>query len=261
MKPPRGALITGGSTGIGLAIAKQLARRGTRVALCARTRAKLDAAAAEIRAVGGDPIVFVANLADPNEAVDVVRSAREALGQMDMVIANAGIGANRHAARLAPQDILPTLQLNMVGACTTLVAAIPHLVENGGGHLVGISSIAGYRGLPGSAAYSASKAGLSTFLESLRVDLRRHGVKVTDIRPGFVKTPLTDRNRFWMPFLMEADTAAEKILRAIERGRPVYTFPWPMMLSVRLLSMLPNWLYDRIGARIEVEKRPPSEDT
>ncbi|MBK8012220.1 MAG: SDR family NAD(P)-dependent oxidoreductase [Deltaproteobacteria bacterium] len=253
MKPFKGALITGGSTGIGLATAKALAQRGTRVALCARTRAKLDAAAAEI---GGDPVIFVANLADPTEAADVVRDARAALGRMDLVIANAGIGANRHSSRLTPQDILPTLQLNLLGACTTLVAAIPYLIEDGGGHLVGISSIAGYRGLPGSAAYSASKAGLSTFLESLRVDLRRSGIKVTDIQPGFVRTPLTDRNRFPMPFLMDAERAAAKILRAVERGRPVYTFPWPMMLGVRFLSLLPNWLYDRIGARIEVEKLP-----
>src|SRR5262249_56815547 len=131
----------------------------------------------------------------------------------------------------------------------TPAGASPHMVASQKGHLVGISSIAGYRGLPTSAAYSASKAALSIFLESIRVDLRARGIKVTDIRPGFIDTPLTKKNRFPMPFLLPADEAARRIVRAIDRDKRVYTFPWPMALAIQVIRWMPAWLYDFVARR------------
>jgi short-subunit dehydrogenase len=243
------ALITGGSTGIGADLARVLAQRNVRVAIAARRKEPLLALAGEL---GPRTVVIEADLADPYRAKAVVEEAHAALGHLDLVIANAGTGYNRAAPKLEVEHILDVLRLNVLGACATVTAAIPFMVARGRGHLAGISSLAGYRGLPTSAAYSASKAALSVFLESLRVDLRRSGVVVTDVRPGFVATPLTKKNKFPMPFLMESGEAAERIVRALERRRPVYAFPWPTAALMRLVQMLPNALYDQIMSRAPV---------
>jgi short-subunit dehydrogenase len=124
------------------------------------------------------------------------------------------------------------------------------MLEAKRGHLVGISSLAGYRGLPTSAAYSASKAALSVFLESIRVDLFRTGIKVTDVRPGFIDTAMTRKNKFKMPFLMDAAAAGERIVRAIESEKRVYAFPFPTAFGAAILTLIPRWLYDRFGSRV-----------
>lgn len=240
------ALITGGSTGIGRALAHALARRGTRVVIVARRPEPL----AEARSAFPDLIsTLEADVADPDVATAVVAEAKAKLGALDLVVASAGFGVNKPAAKLQPKDVVSVFRLNVIGACATLTAAIPDMVAARRGCLVGISSVAGARGLPASAAYSASKAALSTFLESLRVDLRGSGVTVVDIRPGFVDTPLTRKNRFRMPFLLSAEEAGQRILQAIERERSVYTFPWQMAAAMQLLRWVPGWVYERMGAR------------
>jgi short-subunit dehydrogenase len=243
------ALITGGSTGIGAALAKELRRRGTKVVICARKKEQLEATAKEL-----DAIPLVADMGDPERAKEVVAEAHHALGSLDLVIANAGFGGNRRATELRPEHIVSMLKTNVLGAFVTVTAAIPIMLEAGRGNLVGISSLAAYRGMPQAAAYSASKAALSAFLESIRVDLYGSGIVVTDVRPGFIDTPLTRRNKFKMPFLMPADTAAIKILGAIARGRRVYAFPWQTWLGAKLLTALPAFIYDRVGSKAKVEK-------
>jgi short-subunit dehydrogenase len=243
------ALITGGSTGMGRAIALRLAAQGTRVMICARRPEPLE----ETKAANPDRIITaIADCADVARAAGIVGEAKEKLGSLDLVIANAGFGINKRAKKLDPKDVIAVLQLNLLGACATLTAAIPPMLAAKRGHLVGISSIAGSRGLPTSAAYSASKAALSIFLESIRVDLHGSGIKVSDIRPGFVDTPLTKKNKFPMPFLLSADEAGRRIVRAIECEKRIYTFPWPMAVGVRVLRMLPGWLYDLIATRAPV---------
>jgi short-subunit dehydrogenase len=240
------ALITGATTGIGAALARQLVARGARVAICGRRVELLNSMRREL----GDAIVTIeADLANTDRAIQVVNEAKECLGSLDLVIANAGFRINKPATSIEPWEVLAVLQLNLLGACATLTAAIPHMVAEGRGHLVGISSIAGVRGFPMSAAYSASKAALSTFLESVRVDLYGSGIKVSDIRPGFIDTPLTETNKFKMPFLMSADDAARLILRALDRERRVYTFPWQMAIAARFLSLVPAVFYDRFSSR------------
>lgn len=238
------ALITGGTSGIGAALARQLVTQGTKVAICGRRVEFLNSMQAEL---GNAIITIEADLSDTDRAVQVVREAKENLGSLDLVVANAGFRINKPASYLEPWEVLSVLQLNLLSACATLTAAIPHMVAEGHGHLVGISSIAGVRGMPMSAAYSASKAGLSTFLESIRVDLYRLGIKVSDIRPGFIDTPLTKNNMFKMPFLVSSEDASRLIIRALERERRVYTFPWQMAIAARLLSLVPNALYDRFS--------------
>lgn len=248
------ALITGGSTGIGAELAKALAKRGTRVAICARRLEPLEATQREI---GDNCIIIQADVSDPDRVVEVVQEANERLGSLHLVVANAGFGFNRPAAKLLPKHFVSMVQTNVIGAFTTLAAAIPIMLEQQRGHLVGVSSLAGYRGLPTGAAYSATKAALSTFLESIRVDLQSTPIRVTDIRPGFVDTPLTQRNRYQMPFLVPADEAALKILGALDAERRVYAFPWPMWLAIKAVTYAPDWLYDAITRRMSV---PEKED-
>lgn len=244
------ALITGASTGIGADLARNLARRGVRVALIARRRELLESLAGEL---GPGTVVVEADLTDPFRAKAAVEEAQGRLGRLDLVIANAGTGYNKAAPKLQVEHIVDVIRLNALGACATVTAAIPYLVQQGSGHLVGVTSLAGMRGLPASAAYSASKAAFSVFLESLRVDLWRAGISVTDVRPGFVATPLTAKNKFKMPFLMTSPEAAERIVRALERKKRVFAFPWPTALAMRFATLLPSFIYERLMSRARVD--------
>jgi short-subunit dehydrogenase len=141
------------------------------------------------------------------------------------------------------------IDTNVTGAVATLGAVLPQMVERGRGHLVGISSLAAFRGLPTRAAYSASKIFLSSFMESLRVDLRGTGVRTTCIYPGWVKSEITAKNTFPMPFLMETEDAVERMGNAIVRGEPVSAFPWPMTHFMQLIHALPNPLFDAVMSR------------
>lgn len=244
----RTALVTGASSGIGAALAKQLAAQGIAVALVARRREALQEVAEAIAQAGGQASIHAADVADPQAAVAAVRAADDALGGLDLVVANAGVGKDRWSGKLTWEDCAQVIGVNVAGATATLVAVLPRMVERKRGHLVGISSIAGIRGLPKLAAYCGSKAYLSTFLESLRIDLRGVGIAVTDVRPGYVRTPMTQSNRS-MPFAVSAEDAAQRIWRTIRARRSVLTFPLPMAAGARTMAALPNVLFDRMMKR------------
>jgi short-subunit dehydrogenase len=243
---PSTLLLTGASSGIGRALALEYARGGTRLALAARRAGELEAVAAQVRDLGGEALCIPVDLTDTDAAAEAVKRADRDLGSLDMVIANAGRGDTKLGTRLTWQDVGPVIDLNVRGAMATLVAAIPIFVAQQRGHLVGVSSLAGIRGLPTSAAYSASKAALSTFLESLRIDLARAGIRVTDVQPGFVATPINEQARHPMPFKWSVDKAASHIARRLERAPAVVAFPWPLVLATRFARLLPAWLYDRV---------------
>jgi len=174
---------------------------------------------------------------------------RAEFGPIDVLIANAGIGATTHAQELRADEVAEVININLLGAVNSAVAVVPEMVARGSGQLVAISSLAAYRGLPKSSAYCASKAALSAFFESLRLDLRATGVDVTIIHPGFIKTPLTAGRHAKMPYLMELEDATRKIVRAIEARKKSYAFPWQLASIVRLGLLLPIPLYDRIALR------------
>jgi len=243
---PSTLLITGASSGIGRALAVEYGAGGASLALCARREAELAKVADEVRAAGGSAVTIPVDVADVDAVAEAVRRAERDLGSLDMVIANAGRGDTQLATRLTWKDVGPVVDVNVRGAFATLVAAIPVFVAQQRGHLVGISSLAGVRGLPTSAAYSASKAALSVFLESLRIDLAPVGIRVTDVQPGFVATPPNENARHPMPMLWPVEKAARTIAHRLEGAPAVVAFPWPLVLATRLSRLLPAWIYDRV---------------
>jgi short-subunit dehydrogenase len=180
---------------------------------------------------------------------DLAARLESEVGPIDIMIANAGIGATTDAAELEAAEVARVFGVNVVGAVASVAAVIPAMVKRGHGQIVAISSLAAYRGLPKSASYAASKAALSSLFESLRLDLEPRGIKVTIIHPGFIKTPLTAGREAKMPFLMELDYAVKKIVSAIEKRKKSYAFPWQLATIVRAGMVMPNWMYDRISRR------------
>jgi short-subunit dehydrogenase len=239
----RSALITGASSGIGAALAKQLAAAGTEVVLVARREHALREVADTIEAGGGTARVEVLDVGDPERTEARIAELDEQLF-FELVIANAGVGGDSPwAGELSWARCKSVIDVNVCGAVATLTGALPGMVSRGFGHLVGVSSVAQYRGLPRAAAYCASKAFLSTFLESMRVDLHGTGVSVTDIRPGFVDTPMSAGMKS-KPFEIDVDEAARLIVKAIRRKRGVLTFPAQMAVLGHLLEAMPAAIYE-----------------
>jgi short-subunit dehydrogenase len=246
------AYVTGASAGIGAAVARRLAARGTHVVLAARRAALLEELAAELRAAGGRAEVAPVDVGDADAARAEVARWDVALGVLDLVLANAGGGEARPAQELTWSDVLDVLRINALGACATLFAGLECMRPRGRGTLGAVSSLAAYRGFPTSGAYSASKACLSTFAETLQADLRCTGIRVVDIRPGFVRTAMTAANTGPMPFLMDVEPAAELIVRALERGQPLCAFPLPVWLAVGLAQALPHALWRRVATLVRI---------
>jgi len=197
-----------------------------------------------VREKGSDGIILPLDVTDPVAVKKAVERAARELGRLDMVIANAGFGGQTPAQTLQWDEVSSILRTNVEGAIATLVAAVPILMaQETKGQLVGISSLAGRRGLPQTATYSATKAAVSTFLESMRMDLEPSGIRVTDVQPGFVQTPATEKATNPMPFLWPVEKAARVIARRLERGPAVISFPWPLVTLTALGRILPHWLY------------------
>jgi short-subunit dehydrogenase len=242
------ALITGASSGIGRGLAFELARRGAAVGLLARRAKVLQSIVSEIATAGGRAIALPADVRDSNAVRGAACILNREIGPIDLLIANAGIGATTYAVELCEKDVTDLINVNVIGVVNSVSAVIPQMIERHSGHLVAISSLAAYRGLPKSAAYCASKAATSALFEGLRIDLRGTGVDVTTIHPGFIKTPLTESVKR-MPYLMELEDAIPKILRAIEKRRKAYSFPWQLASIARACMLLPNPLYDWLALR------------
>jgi short-subunit dehydrogenase len=248
--------LTGASSGIGAALARHYAAAGARLGLFARRRDALDLLAESLPP--GSAATYVG---DVREAASLRQAGTDFIarfGVPDLVIANAGI--SRGVATEAADD-LPVFReifdTNVLGLVHTFHPFLAAMRGRRRGTLAGIASVAGFRGLPGSGAYSASKAAAITYLESLRVELRGSGVAVVTISPGYVATPMTAGNRYAMPFLVPVDRAAPLIARAIERGSRHYVLPWPMALVGRALRFMPDALYDAAFARAPRKSRQP----
>ena len=250
----RVVLITGASSGIGRGLSLELARRGAKLGLVARREELLKEMADEISAnVGGENaanvLLLPADVQDGEAMLEAGHQLLTAFGRVDMLIANAGTGVTNSGREFDAAKLAAVVNVNLIGAANSVAAVLPQMVSQARGHLVVISSLAAYRGLPKSAAYCASKAGVSAMFESLRLDLEPHGINVTIIHPGFIKTALTAGRKAHLPWLMEVDEAANKILGAIEKRKKSYAFPWQLATLVRLGMILPNSVYDWLSRR------------
>lgn len=240
----RTALVTGASSGIGRGLAAWLARRGAKVFAAARRLPELEQLARELEGQGTIVPVRM-DVADARAAIAAIQSIDDQCGGLELVIANAAIGPETPGEAPPWEALEQIIDTNVRGAAATLAAVAGRMASRGRGHLVGMSSLAGARGIPRYAGYSASKAFLNVFLEGLRGDLGPCGVTVTTIQPGFVRTPGTAHHQFRMPFLLELDDAVDRIGRAILRGASQCSFPWPAAVAAALFRLIPNALWDR----------------
>jgi short-subunit dehydrogenase len=236
--------LTGASMGIGRALALELARRGATVVLTARSRELLETLRDEIVDGGGAALVVAGDVTDLDRMKEMVAQAEAAVGPIDMLIANAGTHLVSRPEAFDTAEYLHLMDLNYGGTLRCIEAVLPGMLERESGRIVGVASLAGLRGVPRAAAYSASKGAMINFLQSIRFHLQQRNVQVTIVNPGFVRTPLTDRNDFQMPFLVEADRAARIICDGLARGRKEISFPIPFSWLIRFLSVLPWWAYE-----------------
>ncbi len=249
MRPARPAdgiaWITGASTGIGRAVAEALLAAGWRVALTARSRPALEAIAA---AHPGRVLVQPGDVCDA-AAMQAAATAIAQEAPVALLLCNAGAWQPMHAQDFDLASFRRQMEVNVLGTANTLAAVMPAMIARGAGQIGIVASIAGYGGLPMSLAYGATKSALIHMAEALKFDLDRAGVMVQVINPGFVKTPMTESNRFPMPFLLTPEDAAARILRGLAGGRFEIAFPAPLVWPFRLARMLPYALYFRAVGR------------
>ena len=249
MSAPALVFITGASSGIGQALALRFHRAGYRLALVARRVHEIESWAAAQQLPADSYAIYSADVSSTSSIVEAGQACITRQGVPDVVIANAGISVGVDTAVRSDLEVIQrTFATNNIGMAATFHPFIDAMVARGSGTLVGIGSVAGIRGLPGHGAYCASKAAVISYCESLRGELRPLGVRVVTVCPGYVDTPLTQRNRYSMPFLMQPEDFAEQAYRTIRAGVSYRVIPWQMGVVAKLLRLLPNPLFDRVLA-------------
>jgi NAD(P)-dependent dehydrogenase (short-subunit alcohol dehydrogenase family) len=226
--------VVGASAGIGAALAAELVERGARVAVSARRRVELE------NVSWGRMTVVEADVTDRDSLDRAAEQVRDALGDIDVVVLNAGYWEQMRSGQGWDRDVFARhVEVNLLGMSNGIGAVLPRMLERGEGHIVGVASVAGYRGLAGAEAYGATKAAQINLLEGLRAAVSRKGVSVTTVCPGFVRTDLTEGNDFPMPFMVEPEQAARSICDGLERGQMEIVFPPAMALLMKTARLLP----------------------
>lgn len=242
---PLKIIITGASSGLGKALAKHYASLGSTLGLIARNKPSLESLVNELPDTAS--IFYDIDVRDAESMQSAASDFIQRYGCPDIVIANAGISQGTLTEYAEDSKIFESiLATNVTGIVNTFQPFITVMRTQGKGNLVGISSVASCRGLPGASAYSASKAAANSYLESLRVEMYGSGVSVITICPGYIVTPMTANNPFQMPFIMTAETAAKKIVHIINHKKIFSVIPWQMGIVARILKLLPNFVYDRL---------------
>jgi NAD(P)-dependent dehydrogenase (short-subunit alcohol dehydrogenase family) len=246
----RVALVTGAGSGLGKALALELARAGyaiTGVDLQAEGLAELER---ELKQAGSLMATEPADVTDAEGLRKAISALEERVGGTELLIANAGIGRENPAVSFSAADFEAQIRVNLIGVANSVAAVLPGMLQRGRGHLVAISSLASYRGLPLMAGYCASKSGVNALLDALRIELRPRGIHTTTICPGWIRTPLTCAMKHPPPRMLEVGDAARRIVRAIRRRAPFYAFPGSAAWQVRLVRWLPTRLSDWLVGRM-----------
>lgn len=239
-------LLTGASSGIGRSLARHIAHQGESVVVLARRKPLLDSLVDEIAQAGGRAIAIACDVTDRAQVLAAASDAQAAFGPIERLVACAGGGERTYVDKFESAHIEEVVALNLFGTAHCIEAVLPGMLERGSGHLVAVSSLAAYRGLPEAAAYSAAKAALSNMMESLRIDLAPRGVSVTLLCPGFVRTKVSDEKP--KPFELELEAATQAMCRAIMARKPYYAFPRPLALAAAWGRTLPAAAYDWLVA-------------
>ena len=252
--------ITGASSGIGAALAQAYAAQGARLALVARRHEALEALRLSLPNASQHR-VYALDVTDHAALAAAAADFMQAVGPVQVVIANAGISVGTLSEYSGDLPVFArVLETNLLATVATFapfIAAMKSCAAAQDCRLVGIASVAGIRGLPGAEAYSASKAAVISYCESLRVELKDSGIRVVTITPGYIDTPMTRRNAYAMPFLMPVEKFAARAVRAIAAGDSYRVIPWQMGVVAKLLRLLPNPLYDFAFARAPHKSREP----
>jgi 3-oxoacyl-[acyl-carrier protein] reductase len=244
---PPAVLLTGAAHGIGHATARALAARGMPLGLIDRDAAPLAELARELKERGATVVEAAVDVADRASLLAAVAAIEAAIGPIEVLVACAGIGTLTLVPKLETEVLRRTLEVNVVGVAQSIEAVLPGMIARGRGHIVGMASVAGYRGFPWMISYSASKAALIAYLEALRPGLRRRGVTVTTVCPGFVRTRMCTSVPYQRPVKMiEPEEAARHLVRAVERRPRNVVFPWDMRISLAILKYMPDGLFDRL---------------
>lgn len=237
-------VIYGTSQGIGKALALEFANDNSSLVLLSRNEKAIEELSNEITSGGKTCYYSQCDITQKDDVAKGLKLAIEKLGSIDLVIINSGIGGPNWMDSFSSSQFISTFEVNTFGIAHVLEFIIPVMKKQGYGTIAGVTSLADIRGYGGSSSYSASKAAASILLEAARVELKKDNINVITIRPGFVKTAMTDKNEFKMPFLMQTDKAARIIKRGIEKGKSVVQFPFFTANATRFIKFLPNWLFD-----------------
>ncbi|HKX66157.1 MAG TPA: SDR family NAD(P)-dependent oxidoreductase [Intrasporangium sp.] len=235
--------VVGASSGIGAELARELVRRGAEVAISGRRAVQLEEVA------GGTMTTIPLDITEAQSVDDAAAAVRQGLGGLDTVVHSAGHWKQFNAAAWDRESFARHVEVNLLGLNNVLAAVVPSFVADGRGHIVGVASVAGYRGLPGSEAYGATKAAQLNLLEAMRASLSPKGIRVTTVAPGFVRTEMTSENEFPMPFIIEANEAGRTIADGLERGDENIVFPKRMAVAMVLARLVPGRLWTAATSR------------
>lgn len=235
------AWVVGASSGIGAEVARELVHRGARVAVSARSGSDLE------KVSGGDMLVVPLDVTDHTAVTAAAQQVTRELGGIDVLVAAAGYWQQTTPGELDLDSFATHVSVNLLGMAACISAVLPDMRARGSGMVVGIASVAGYRGIPGAEAYGPTKAAQINLLEALRAGLRGSGVTVQTVCPGFVDTPMTARNVFPMPFMITADRAARTITDGIETGKAEIVFPWQMAVLMKTARLVPIRLWSLLA--------------
>jgi short-subunit dehydrogenase len=250
-------LITGASTGIGKAIAVQLAKENCNLVLAARRVELLEEFLSKSQISNHQSLIIKCDVSKKDEVINAFKVAKEKFGKIDIAILNAGVGYNMDVENYTSAYAEEIYGTNLLGIVYWVEQLLPDFLNRKEGMIVGISSLSDSRGYSRSSFYSSSKAAATNYLEGLRVECKPYGIKVITVRPGFVETPMTKKNKFHMPFLITAEKAARIIINGMKKEKRMIQFPWQMVLITRFIGLLPRSIYEFLAVKAmnELKKR------
>jgi len=242
-------LITGASSGIGYSLAKLLPKENCSIALLSRRENILKELAKEINIIGNQARAYKCDVGNVEEVRNCFEHVKKDFGKVDIAILNAGASSRTDVRKFSSSTAKEIFEANTLGIVNCVEQLLPDFIQRKEGMIVGVSSLADSRGYPRSGFYNASKAAATLLLESLRIELKPHNIKVVIVKPGFVRTPMTDKNEFQMPFLMDVNKAVKIIIDGIKKEKSIIQFPLPIVIGSKIIKLMPDWLFDYLMSK------------